>query len=88
MSKSVEDGFVVDICAEAPNLSEVTHELSAVKFELTKLQSILQQVAVQLNNLQRAWVIRHGANVKKLRIYKLQKCSKNFSATEEYLNVR
>lgn len=38
----VEEGLVVDICAQAPTLSEVTHELSIVKFELTKLQSILQ----------------------------------------------
>lgn len=46
-----DDGFVVDICSELPNLSEVTHELSAVKFELTKLHSLLQQKERELTEV-------------------------------------
>ncbi len=46
-----DNGFVVDICSEMPNLSEVTHELSAVKFELTKLHSLLQQKERELTEV-------------------------------------
>ena len=45
------EAFVVDICSETPNLSEVTHELSSLKFELTKLQNILQQKERELTEV-------------------------------------
>ena len=47
----VNDGFVVDICSDEPTVSEVTHELSLVKHELTKLQSILQQKEKELTEV-------------------------------------
>ena len=45
------DGFVVDICSDEPTLDEVSHELSIVKQELTKLQTILQQKEKELTEV-------------------------------------
>ena len=45
------DGFVVDICSDEPALDEVSHELSIVKQELTKLHTILQQKEKELTEV-------------------------------------
>ena len=45
------DGVVVDICSDEPTLDELSHELSIVKQELTKLQTILQQKEKELTEV-------------------------------------
>ena len=46
-----DHGFVVDIFAESSNLSEVGFELSSLKQELTKLQSILLEKERELTEV-------------------------------------
>ncbi len=73
------EAFVVDICSETPNLSEVTHELSSLKFELTKLQNILQQkerelteVRVKSANVAVAANLENSKQVKKKLVLSLE----------------
>ena len=51
MSRDQNDGFVVDIFAESSNLSEVGFELSSLKQELTKLQTILLEKERELTEV-------------------------------------